>query len=215
VSRIEAIIYDFGGVVVDWNPRNLYRKLFDDEADMERFLDEIWSPAENDRCDRGRPYAEMVDELSARFPDHADHIAACAPTARWIETISGPIPGALELLDELRDAGYPLYGLSNWSAETFPLARGEYAAFARFDDILISGELDGIAKPDRAMFDLLAGRNGLSPESTVFIDDSPRNTEAAASYGYHVVDFTSTDRLRRELVALGVAVREAGDGTSR
>ena len=212
MSRIEAIVYDFGGVVVDWNPRNLYRKLFPDETEMERFLADIWTPAENDRCDRGRPYAEMVEELSTRHPEHAELIAACAPTARWIETISGPIPGALELLDELRTAGYPLYGLSNWSAETFPLARHRYEVFTRFDDILISGELDGIAKPDEAMFDLLAGRNGLRPETTVFIDDSPRNTVAAASYGYRTIDFIDTPSLRRALASLGVEVREPDAG---
>ncbi len=215
MNEIEAIMYDFGGVVVDWNPRHLYRKLFDDEADMEHFLADIWSPAENERCDRGRPYAEMVEELVGRYPDHAAEIAACAPTARWIETISGPVPGALELIDELRSAGYPLYGLSNWSAETFPLARGEYEAFERFDDILISGELDGIAKPDRAMFDLLAERNGLTPETTVFIDDSARNTDAAACYGYPVITFTETAALRRDLIALGVGVREPDEEPSR
>jgi 2-haloacid dehalogenase len=151
----------------------------------------------------------MVRELSERHPEYAAQIAACSPEARWIETISGPIPGARELVEELRAAGYHLYGLSNWSAETFPLARARFDVFDCFDDVLISGELDGIAKPDREMFDLLASRNGLSPSASVFIDDSPRNVEAAISYGYHGVHFTGTDALRDALAALGVRVGSA------
>src|SRR5262245_46672631 len=102
---IDTVVYDFGGVLVDWNPRHLYRQLFPDEATMERFLADVWSPAENDRCDRGRPYAEMIAELSALHPDLATEIAACSPDQRWIETIAGPVDGAVELLDELRGLG--------------------------------------------------------------------------------------------------------------
>jgi 2-haloacid dehalogenase len=204
--EIEALIFDFGGVLVDWDPRHLYRKLFDDEDEMEAFLADIWSPAENDRCDRGRPYADMIDELVAAHPHYAAHITAVAPWERWQETVAGPVPGALELLRELRAGGYRLCGLSNWSAETFPLARDAYECFSLLDDIVISGELDGIAKPDRQAFELVAQRNGLIPAATVFVDDSPRNTAAARSYGYRVATFTDAPALRRELAALGVRV---------
>jgi 2-haloacid dehalogenase len=205
-SPVEAIIFDFGNVLVTWNPRNLYRNLFDDEEEMESFLANIWSPAENDRCDRGRPYSEMIDELVAAHPEYEAQITAVAPWERWIETVGGPIPGALELLDELKAAGYRLIGLSNWSAETFPLALERFECFGRLDDIVISGELDGIAKPDREVFDLVAERNDLDPATTVFVDDHPANTEAAASYGYRVVRFTDMPSLRRELAAMGVRI---------
>ncbi|HKY15120.1 MAG TPA: HAD family phosphatase [Microthrixaceae bacterium] len=205
---IDTVLFDFGGVVVDWNPRHLYRQVIPDEVEMEKFLAEVWSPAENERCDRGRPYAEMIAELSDRHPGHADEIAACAPDQRWIETIAGPIDGALELLDELRGLGVHLYGLSNWSAETFPAARARYECFDRFDDIVISGEQDGIAKPDREMFAILERRHGFTPEQAVFVDDSPRNTEAAAGYGYSVVTFTNTPDLRRQLRRLGIDVAD-------
>ena len=124
--------------------------------------------------------------------------------------VPGAIPGALELLDELKAGGYRLCGLSNWSAETFPLARDAYECFDRLDDIVISGELDGVGKPDREAFDLVAERNGLTPASTVFVDDTERNTIAAASYGYRVVTFTDTPSLRAALAAMGVRVSPVG-----
>jgi 2-haloacid dehalogenase len=204
--EIDALIFDFGNVLVDWNPRNLYRQIFDDESEMEEFLANVWSPAENDRCDRGRPYAEMIDDLVAANPHYESQITAVAPWERWIETVGGPIPGAVELLDELKAAGYKVVGLSNWSAETFPLALERFECFGRLDDIVISGELDGVAKPDRAVFDLVAERNGLRPEATVFVDDHPANTEAAASYGYRVVTFTDVPSLRAALSSMGVRI---------
>ncbi len=203
---IEAVVFDFGGVLVDWDPRHLFRKLFDDPDEMEAFLTDVWTPVENERCDRGRPFSEMIDELVAAHPHYERHIRASAPEARWIEMVPGAIPGALELLDELKAAGYRLCGLSNWSAETFPLARDAYECFERLDDIVISGELDGVGKPDREAFDLVAERNGLTPATTVFVDDTPRNTDAAASYGYRVVTFTDTPSLRTSLAAMGVRV---------
>ena len=205
-AEIDALILDFGGVLVDWDPRHLFRKLFDDPDEMEAFLSEVWTPVENERCDRGRPFSEMIDELVAAHPHYESQIRASAPEARWIEMVPGAIPGALELLDELKAGGYRLCGLSNWSAETFPLARDAFECFERLDDIVISGELGGVGKPDREVFDLVAERNGLTPASTVFVDDAERNTAAAASYGYQVVTFTDMPSLRIALASMGVRV---------
>ncbi|HEX7473161.1 MAG TPA: hypothetical protein VF323_08755, partial [Candidatus Limnocylindrales bacterium] len=110
---------------IDWNPRYLYRTLFDgDDAAMEHFLAEVCSPDWNAQLDAGRPWAEAVDTLSRQYPDSRVFIEAFHE--RWSEMLGGAIPGTVEVLEALRDAGIPLFALSNWSAETFPIARPRY-----------------------------------------------------------------------------------------
>jgi 2-haloacid dehalogenase len=199
---IEAVVFDIGNVVVRWDVRALYRTIFDDPAEMERFLADVWTPMENDRCDRGTPFAEVIAEMVARHPD--DELAIRAAWDRWIETIPGPVEGMLELIDELAEAGIPLFALSNFSAETFPLVQRRYPHFERFDRILISGEHSPLAKPDAAFFRLLCEQTGFVPEQMVFIDDAAANVSAAAALGFTAVLFTDTTTLRRELDSLGV-----------
>lgn len=207
---VEALIFDFGGVLVDWDPRHLFRSFYPDPDELERFLGEVWTSAQNDRCDRGRPFAEMIDELVAAHPSHEQAIRASAPEARWVEMVPRAIPGMVDLLAELASAGYRLCSLSNFSSETFPLVRHRFACFDLLDDIVISGSLDGIGKPDREAFELVAARNDLDPARTVFVDDHPGHTAAARSYGYRAVTFTGAAELRDRLRSWGVRVATAG-----
>jgi 2-haloacid dehalogenase len=209
---IDAVVFDIGNVLIRWDVRALYRTIFDDPDEMEWFLAEVWTPAENLRCDRGEPFAEVIAEVAARHPRYEPAIHAAWD--RWIETIPGAVPGSLELLEELDAAGVPTFALSNFSAETFPLVRDRYPHFRLLGDIVISGDHPPLAKPDPEFYELLCERTGIAPERTVFVDDSPVNTEAAAALGFTTVDFTDTDALRRELRSLGLPVSD-GSGVPR
>jgi 2-haloacid dehalogenase len=200
MSAPTAVVFDLGGVLVDWNPRYLYRRLFEgDEAAMERFLAEVCTPAWNDEQDRGRPFAEACALLVRDHPDRRALIEAWP--ARFEETMAGPIPGTVDVLAALRDRGTPLYALSNWSAETFPRAQARFPFLGWFDGIVISGALR-ITKPDPAIYRHLLERYALRAEDTVFIDDAPRNVEAASALGMRAIRFTGADALRAELLAL-------------
>jgi 2-haloacid dehalogenase len=200
-SSIRAIVFDFGGVLVDWNPRYLYRKLFADEEAMERFFREIDFIAWNHEQDRGRPFAEGVALLSREFPHYAELIAAYRH--RWEESISGPIWETVEILGELKRQGYPLYGLTNWSAETFPLVRDRYEFFGWFDAIVVSGEVR-MCKPEPGIFEVLLERSGRAAGECLFIDDSPANVAASEQLGFQAIRFESPAQLRDELVRRGL-----------
>jgi 2-haloacid dehalogenase len=206
---VKAVVFDLGGVLIDWDPRYLYRKLLADEAAVEEFLATVCTPEWNAEQDRGRPFAEGVAELVERHPAHAAAIAAYAE--RWEEMLGGEIRGTVELLAELRAAGTPLYALTNWSAETFAIARERFGFLSWFDGVLVSGE-ERIIKPDPAIFRLLLERFGLAPEATFYIDDSAANVEAARRLGLDAVRFTGPGQLRRELAARRVLARSAPSG---
>jgi len=144
-----VVVFDLGGVLIDWNPRYLYRKLFDDDEGMERFLSEVCSPEWNTRQDAGRLWREAVSELTTRHPDQAAMIAAYH--LRWPEMLGGDIPEAVELLKELKQQRLRLYALTNWSHETFPVARSRFAFLDWFEGIVVSGE-ERMVKPDPAIF---------------------------------------------------------------
>ncbi len=198
---IQAIVFDFGGVLLDWNPRHLYRRYFDDPRRMEDFLAEIGFSEWNTEQDKGRPFAEGVAELSARFPQHARLISLYHE--RWEESVSGPIPGSIEILHQLKAAGHRLYGLSNWSAETFPIARRKYNVFDLLDGYVISGDV-GMAKPDPAIFQYLADKIGCMPAECLFVDDHQPNIDAARAVGYQVHLFRSPEHLAEELRKMGL-----------
>lgn len=200
---IGAIVFDFGGVLVDWNPRYLYRQFFDDEIAMENFFDEIGFAEWNSEQDKGRPFAQAVSEHSAKFPQHAEMIRAY--DERWTESVGGEISETVDILRALKRAGYPLYGLSNWSAEKFALVRAEYKFFDLFDAIVLSGEAK-IAKPDTRIFELLLKKIGCPAEDCLFIDDSETNIAAARALNFQTIRFESAEELARELRARGIEV---------
>jgi 2-haloacid dehalogenase len=195
-NRKPAVVFDLGGVLVDWNPRYLYRKLIEDEAAVERFLAEVCTPEWNLKQDAGRPFAEAVEELIVQYPDQHELIRAYH--LRWEETVGGPIAGTVEILAELKRAGYTVAALSNWSAETFPVARRRFDFLNWFDVTVISGEVK-MVKPDPRIFELLLERLGRRAEECVYIDDVEANVRAARELGFRAIHFTSPDRLREEL----------------
>ncbi|MFL6105197.1 MAG: HAD family hydrolase [Actinomycetes bacterium] len=207
----KAVVFDLGGVLIDWDPRHLYRRLLADEAAVEEFLATVCTPEWNAELDRGRPFAEGVAELVERHPEHAAAIAAYPE--RWPEMVAGDIPGTVEVLAELRAAGVPLYALTNWSAETFAITRGRFEFLEWFDGLLVSGE-ERVTKPDPAIFQLLLDRFGLDPTATVFVDDSEANVAAARRLGFDAIGFTGHEELRRELVARRLLPRSAPTGGS-
>lgn len=198
---IDTVVFDLGGVLIDWNPRYLYRQLFDDNVAMERFLAEVCSPEWNERQDAGRPWREAVAELIARHPEHAALITAYHQ--RWPEMLGGEMPDSVQVLKELKGRGLRLYALTNWSHETFPVARQRFAFLDCFDGIVVSGQ-ERLIKPNPAIFHRLLTRYDITPSRAVYIDDSPRNVDVAANVGLHALRFVDADRLRRDLIVLGL-----------
>ena len=199
---VQAVVFDLGGVLIDWNPRFLYRKLFDgDEARVEHFLATVCTQPWNEMHDRGKPFSENSAELCTRHPEQADMIRAYGE--RWSEMLNGPIHGTVEILAELAQGDRGLFALTNWSAETFPIAQARYEFLSWFDGIIVSGE-EGTAKPDVEIFRLLLDRFGLSPATTLFIDDTMVNIDAARSLGFQALRFVSPLRLRNQLAARGL-----------
>jgi 2-haloacid dehalogenase len=198
LAPTKAVVFDLGGVLIDWDPRYLYRKLLADEEAVEEFLATVCTPEWNAELDRGRPFAEGVAELVERHPAQAAAIAAYHE--RWPEMLGGEVPGAVAVLADLRAAGVPLYALTNWSAETFAITRGRFAFLEWFDGVVVSGQ-ERVIKPDPRIFRLLADRFGLDPETTFYVDDSEANVAAARALGFDAVRFTGPERLRRDLEA--------------
>jgi 2-haloacid dehalogenase len=196
-----AVVFDIGGVLLDWDPRYLYRTLFDDEAAMERFLAEVCTPDWNTALDAGRPFAEAVAELSGMFPGQRELIGAY--DTRWPEMVRGSIEDSVAILAELRERRVPVYALSNWSAEKFRLMRDRHEFLGWFDGLVISGEVR-MVKPDPQIFEHLLSTFALTPSQTVFIDDNAANVAAAGALGMTAIRFTSPPDLRRELEILGL-----------
>ena len=184
----QAVLFDLGGVLIDWNPRHLYRKLVADDDFVEWFLAEVCSPDWNAAQDAGRSWAEAVAEATARHPRHAELIAAYA--ARWPEMIAGDVPESVDMVEALAARGVPLYALTNWSHETFHHARARFEWLEHFRDIVVSGEV-GMKKPDPRIFSLMLQRIGVEPADVVFIDDVADNVASADALGMRTVHFTS------------------------
>jgi 2-haloacid dehalogenase len=201
-GRRRIVVFDLGGVLLQWNPRYLYRKLFagNDEA-MEAFLGTVCTEAWNECQDAGRTFADGVAEL---LPAHADKVELIeAFGRRFDEMIPGAIEGTVEILHELKRAAVPLYALTNWSAETFPPQRMRFEFLSVFDGIVVSGE-EGVIKPDLRIFRILLERYAIAPEAAVFVDDNPKNAQAATTLGIHGIHFRSPALLRSDLRALGL-----------
>ena len=201
-ARRSVAIFDLGGVLLHWDPRLLYRKLFHgDEVAMDHFLATVCTTEWNERQDAGRTFAEATREL---LPEHADKLELIeAFGKRFDEMVPGANDGTVAVLDELRQREVPIYAITNWSAETFPSMRRRFAFLAWFRDIVVSGA-EGVMKPDPRIFRILLQRQGIAPESAVFIDDVAANAAVAATLGIHGIHFRSPDQLRGELAAAGL-----------
>ena len=196
------VVFDLGGVLIDWDPRHLYRKLFaGDEAAMEHFLATVCTQEWHRHHDAGRSFAEGAQILKDRHPDKAELIDAFG--ARQGEMMAGPVAGTVEILQELRDRGTPLYALSNWPAEGFPLARERFDFLSWFRGIVLSGET-GAIKPQPRIYEVLLERFAIDPLSAVYIDDVEVNAAAARPFGIHAIHFTTPAALRAQLVAVGL-----------
>ncbi len=196
-----SIIFDFGGVLLDWNPRYLFRKIFDgNEQAMERFLAEVFFEW-NLHQDAGRPFADGVALGCAQHPEYSELFKVYVEC--WTESLAGPISGTVDVLQGLKNAGYPLFGLSNWSAETFNLVRHEYEFLGWFKEIVISGEVH-LVKPDPRIFKLMLEITGRPASDCLLIDDSPKNIETAQGMGFQTICFQSPEQLKRELSVMGL-----------
>jgi 2-haloacid dehalogenase len=197
------VVFDIGEVLLDWNPRYLYRKIIPDQDRMEWFLGEVCTPAWNIEQDRGRPFADAVALLTERHPDLAEEIRAF--DERWVETVADVVHGSVALLERLRQQGVPTWAITNFSHEKFAIARRRWPFLDGFRDVVVSGE-EKLLKPDPAIYHVLLDRNGLDAADCLFIDDSPKNVEGARAVGMHAVHFTTADPLALDLRRYGFPV---------
>jgi 2-haloacid dehalogenase len=198
---IEAVVFDVGGVLLDWNPRHLYRKLFADESEMEMFLTEICSPAWHAPHDRGVSTAASCEELASRYPEYSELIWAWS--RRSEEMIGGVDTGTVEVLRAVKETGLPCYALTNMEAETYPLRLRRFPFLRWFDGTVVSGQ-EGVAKPDPAIFTRLLDRFGLMAKTTLMIDDTQENLYAASKLGMQTIQFRSSRELRTQLESAGL-----------
>lgn len=198
VPSPELVLFDLGGVLIDWDPRRLYRKMIADEAVIEQFLSTVCTPAWNLELDRGHSFALAVEELAAAHPEQRPLIEAYRQ--RWLEMIGGPIGGTVALLEALAERRTPLRALTNWSAETFPLVHDDpdYGFLRRFAHIYVSGAL-GMIKPNDDIFEHVLDDTGLAAGSILFIDDSAANIRTAERLGFVTHRFEGPARLERHL----------------
>ena len=200
-SPVKAVVFDVGRVLFEWDLRHLFRKLLDDAREVERIVREVVTEEWHFQHDAGRPLAEMVPELKARFPADAHLIEAYA--TRFNESIPGPVPGSLDLVDALLVRGVPLFAITNFGAEFWDMFRPTQPVFDHFRDIVVSG-IEQVAKPEAEIFHRAAARFGHAPQAMLFIDDNAANIAAAHALGWQVHRFTDADTLRADLAARGL-----------
>ena len=196
---IKNIIFDFGGVLLDWNPRYLYKSYFNNDEEMEHFLADICNGEWNIRQDAGRPFAEAVKELQAKFPEYAEAIQMYDDD--WEKMLKCELPGSIDLLKELKFMGYGIYGLTNWSAEKIGYAFANYSFFSLFDGIVVSG-VEKVVKPDRKIYEILLERYSLRPGECVFIDDNQDNVDMAKVLGINAIRFDNIGNVKEHLETL-------------
>ena len=199
---IDTVIFDLGGVLIDWNPTHLYKKIFQDPEEMNYFLAEVCSPDWNEQQDGGRSLDEATTVLLDEFPQYTDEIKAYY--GRWTEMIGGAIDDTVTILKEIKTAEtHRIYALTNWSAETFPVALERYDFLKLFEGILVSGD-EKMKKPEHQIYNLILERYKIYGPNAVFIDDNLRNIKAAIECGIHGIHFTSPEQLRIDLKKYGI-----------
>ncbi len=199
---IKNIVFDLGGVLVDWNPRYLYRKVFDSEEKVTWFLENVCTNEWNGQQDAGRTLNEATEVLVEQKPEYANEIRAYYQ--RWTEMLNGPIEGTLKILEQLRSQnGHRLLALTNWSQETFPTALELFDFLHWFEGIVVSGD-EKLIKPDPSIYKVLFKRSQVEPHESIFIDDSLVNVTASRALGMHALHFQDPEQLKRELKEFGV-----------
>lgn len=201
MSKINTVVFDLGGVLIDWNPDYVFKTIFQKEEEMREFFRTVCTPDWNEEQDAGRTIKEGTDLLIQQFPDHEKNIRAFYD--RWPEMLGGPIHGTVQIFRELKQTGYKTYALTNWSAETFPVALDKYLFLHWFDGRLVSGE-EKTRKPFKGFYETLIKKFRIDPRSSVYVDDNARNLVPAKELGFTTVHFKSPDQFRSELEAAGV-----------
>lgn len=199
----KTVVFDLGGVLIDWNPRYLYRSIFENENEMEHFLANICTNEWNELQDAGRSLDEATEVLCIHFPEYDGLIRQYY--GQWQKMLKGPISGTVQILSTLKENNYRLLALTNWSNETFPVALELYDFLHWFEGILVSGK-EKMKKPDPAIFNLLIRRYALKPAETIYIDDSQKNIHAAAQAGFDAVHFRDPGDLLTGLAERGVMI---------
>lgn len=204
MKKFDTIIFDLGGVLIDWNPRYLFKHFFVSHEAMEHFLSEVCSTDWNEMQDAGRSFSEATDLLISEFPEYKNEIQMYYQ--RWVEMLGGPIHDTVKILSALKDSkSYRMYALTNWSDESFPLAYEMYEFLHWFDGILVSGA-EKMKKPDPQIFELLMERFDINREAAIFIDDNRKNIDAAINLGIMSLHFNSPEQCRSELLSLNIHV---------
>jgi 2-haloacid dehalogenase len=200
MNNINSIIFDFGGVLVDWNPRHMYKDVFENNSEMEHFLRHICSDDWNLQQDKGRSLSDGTKLLQDKFPEHGAKIQLYYD--QWEKMLKSDIPENVAVLPELKEK-YKLYGLTNWSAETFPVALKRFPFFKYFDGIVVSGE-EKMIKPDEEIFNLISTRYHLEAKNCLFIDDNLKNINTAKRLGFSTIHVQENTDLKNELFLLGI-----------
>lgn len=199
---IKNIIFDFGGVVIDWNPRYFFKDYFKDDEKMEYFLKNIATDEWNIEQDRGRSLAEGTNFQIEKHPDWEKEIRAYYDN--WTTMLKSDIPENVAILRKLEFSNYELFGLTNWSAETFPFALENYDLFKIFKDKIVVSGTEQLIKPDPEIWNILLNRYQIKAEESVFIDDNFKNIEAAKTLGFICVHTKEDTDLEKELRDLGI-----------
>ena len=198
----DTVIFDLGGVLIDWNPRYVYRTIFRTESAIDHFLGRVCTNKWNEKQDEGRLFEEATAMLAKDYPEYKSEINSYY--GRWEEMLGEAIHETVALLSDIRNSNkYRLYALTNWSAESFPVALGRFEFLSWFDDILVSGR-EKLIKPDPAIYDLMVSKFDIKKEGAVFIDDNPANVEGARNTGIDAIHFRSPATLAEELAAFGI-----------
>lgn len=203
--NIKNIIFDFGGVLMDWNPRYFFKDYFNDDDKMEYFLTNIAQSEWNEEQDRGRSLIEGTNIQVQKFPDWERELRAYYDN--WHVMLKSDIPQNVEVLRKLSKTDYHLYGLTNWSEETFPYALENYDFFQLFDGKIVVSGTEKMIKPDPKIWHLLLERYHIQADESIFIDDNPKNIEMASSLGFHTIQVYPETNLEDELIDLGLIIQ--------
>ena len=201
IEMINNVIFDFGGVLLDWNPKYLYRKMLNSEEEVEHFLNNVCTSDWNYDLDKGITFEENTQKLIKLYPEKKDLIEAY--WKRWGEMLGGEIVGSVDIMKELKEKNINIYGLTNMPTECYYYLKENYEFLNLFEDIVASG-LEKVAKPDKKIYNILLDRNDLQANSCVFIDDVEKNVKGGEEVGIKGIHFTNPENLRKELIKLGL-----------